>query len=58
MASKIEYLPLVDNVAEEMGRKIESIYPFLQLLNEAKVNTPEYTLLNKIWMDWCHYLDG
>lgn len=57
-ATKIEYFPLVDFVTEEMGKKIESFYPLLQLLSTTKEDSPEYNLLNKMWNDWCDYLEG
>lgn len=58
MSATIEIFPAVDFIAEEMGKKIESFYPILQILKDAKEDSPEYNLLNKMWMNWCDYLES
>lgn len=52
--SKIEFIHLVDFAIDEVGEKIEAVYPLLANLDPQ---TDEYQLLNRIWMDWCEYLN-
>ena len=58
MATKIEHFPVIDFITEEIGEKIESYQPLLEVLKDTNIDSPEYMLLNKIWIDWCTYLEG
>jgi len=52
--NKIEFLYLVDFAIDEVGEKIEAVYP---LLSKLDPKSDEYQLLNRIWTDWCEYIE-
>lgn len=53
--SKIEYLHVVDLAIDFVGENIEAVYP---LLANMDPKTQEYQLLNRLWTDWCEYLNN
>lgn len=53
-----QYAHFIDNLVDEVGSKIEGIYPYLDLVKDKKKDTPEYRLLDRIWVDWCDYLEA
>lgn len=52
--SKIEFIHLVDFALDEVGETIESVYP---LLKDLDPRSDEYQLINRMWLDWCDYLN-
>lgn len=53
-----EYTYFLDHIVDEVGKKIEGIYPILHFLEANPRDTPEYRLLNRVWVDWCDYLES
>jgi len=51
--SKIEFLNVVDFAIDQVGERIEAVYP---LLADIDPKTDEYKLLNQMWLEWCDYL--
>jgi hypothetical protein len=54
-SNKIEFIHLVDIVIDQVGEKIEAVYPLLAGLDPM---TEEYQLLNRLWLDWCSYIEA
>lgn len=53
--SNIEYLHVVDSLIDQVGEKIESVYP---ILAEVDPKSDEFQLLDRLWVHWCHYLSS
>lgn len=51
--NNIQNLEVVDSVIDDVGEKIETVFPVLANLDPS---SDEFLLLNSLWIQWCQYL--